>query len=424
MKTTSIPVLSTGSLAIDELTGVGGFPMGRIVQMWGPESSGKSTVALHLAASAQAAGHRVVFVDADNSFNVELARIIGVDLDSLTVITPTDGNQGISAMMRALEKDPPGVMIVDSLAGLNPDDGGSRKDPLARAMRTPLQYAAKLIMNKPTLLFFTNQMYHQEGVMFGSPERPLGGMTARYIPTFTVDIRRIGTHKADGNAIGSRTRVKLVKSRLSTPFREATFEIRYGVGIYRPGEVLEYGVSQGLIQQSGSRYRVNGELLGNGRGEALRALESSPDRLQRLFDQIREGFAWTAPQQIYSAPAPQPSPAQPAAATAAAAEPVTLRGASLVNAGLDNARLQGVDLREADLERASLIEASLIGANLSKAFLIQANLSSADLSGADLSGTNLEGAVLHGTILIGATFTEETIWPDGFDPTRVGATKA
>lgn len=292
-----IPCIPTGSLALDIALGIGGVPRGRIVEIFGPESSGKTTLALHIAAEAQARDGMVTFIDAEHALDVSYARKLGVDVDNLLVSQPDTGEQALDIAEILVRSGAMDLLIIDSVAALVPraeiegEMGDQHVGLQARLMSQALRKLTATISKSRTCVVFINQIRMKIGVMFGSPETTTGGNALKFYASQRLDIRRIGSIKEGDQVIGNRTRVKVVKNKIAPPFKEAEFDIIYGQGISKEGDVLDLGVDLGIIEKSGSWYSYKGERLGQGRENVKRFLSENKDILNELMDIIREKTA-------------------------------------------------------------------------------------------------------------------------------------
>ncbi|MBC8132329.1 MAG: recombinase RecA [Deltaproteobacteria bacterium] len=283
-----IPVVSTGSLGLDIALGTGGLPRGRIVEIYGPESSGKTTLALHVIAQAQRAGGTCAFVDAEHALDVAYARKLGVRSDDLLVAQPDCGEQALEIVDTLVRSNAVDVIVVDSVAALVPraelegEMGDSHMGVHARLMSQALRKLTGATSRGHTLVVFINQLRMKIGVMFGSPETTTGGNALKFYASVRLDIRRIGALKDGDRVVGNRTRVKVVKNKMAAPFREVEFDIAYGAGVSVAGEVIDLGVEAGLIEKSGAWLSIGGERLGNGRDAACQYLGAHPEIVARL----------------------------------------------------------------------------------------------------------------------------------------------
>jgi len=285
-----IPAISTGSLALDIALGIGGVPRGRVLEVFGPESSGKTTLALHIAAEAQKKGGMVAFVDAEHALDVGYARKLGVDVDSLLVSQPDTGEQALDIAEILVRSGGIDVLIVDSVAALVPraeiegDMGDSHMGLQARLMSQALRKLTGAISKSKTCVIFINQIRMKIGVMFGNPETTTGGNALKFYATQRLDIRRIGAIKEGDQIVGNRTRVKVVKNKIAPPFKEAEFDLIYGHGISKEGDILDLGVSLGIVSKSGAWFSFGEERIGQGRQNVRRFLAENTD----IRDKIRQ----------------------------------------------------------------------------------------------------------------------------------------
>jgi recombination protein RecA len=291
---TGIPAISTGSLGLDIALGIGGLPKGRIVEIYGPESSGKTTLTLSVIAEAQKNGATCAFVDAEHALDPEYAGKLGVNVDDLLVSQPDTGEQALEITDMLVRSNAVDVIIVDSVAALVPkaeiegEMGDMHVGLQARLMSQALRKITGNIKNANCLVIFINQIRMKIGVMFGSPETTTGGNALKFYASVRLDIRRTGAVKEGDEVVGSETRVKIVKNKVSPPFRQAEFQILYGKGIYRNGEIIDLGVSQGLIEKSGAWYAYQGNKIGQGKANAAKYLAENPAIGTEIEKQIRE----------------------------------------------------------------------------------------------------------------------------------------
>ncbi|MDO5739373.1 MAG: recombinase RecA [Ornithinimicrobium sp.] len=283
-----IQVIPTGSIALDVALGVGGLPRGRVVEIYGPESSGKTTVALHAVANAQKGGGIAAFIDAEHALDPEYAKALGVDTDSLLVSQPDTGEQALEIMDMLIRSGAIDLVVVDSVAALVPraeiegEMGDSHVGLQARLMSQALRKITGALSNTGTTAIFINQLREKIGVMFGSPETTTGGKALKFYASVRIDVRRIETLKDGTDAVGNRTRAKIVKNKVSPPFKLAEFDILYGQGISREGGLIDMGVEQGFVRKSGAWYTYEGEQMGQGKENARQFLKDNPD----LADEI------------------------------------------------------------------------------------------------------------------------------------------
>ncbi len=304
-----IQVIPTGSIALDVALGVGGLPRGRVVEIFGPESSGKTTVALHAVANAQAAGGIAAYIDAEHALDPDYAQVLGVDTDALLVSQPDTGEQALEIADMLIRSGALDVIVIDSVAALVPraeiegEMGDSHVGLQARLMSQALRKLTGALNNSGTTMIFINQLREKVGVMFGSPETTTGGRALKFYSSIRLDIRRIETLKDGQEAIGNRTRVKVVKNKVSAPFKQAEFDIVYGQGISREGSLLDVGVEQSIIRKSGAWYTYEGDQLGQGKENARGFLRDNPDLADEIEKKIKEKLG-VGPQIDEEAPVP------------------------------------------------------------------------------------------------------------------------
>ena len=288
-----LQVISTGSLTIDIALGVGGLPKGRVVEIFGPESSGKTTLCLSVVAQAQKLGGTCAYIDAENALDVVYARKLGVKVDDLLISQPDTGEQGLEIADMLVRSGGIDVIVIDSVAALTPkaeidgDMGDSHMGLHARLMSQALRKLTANIKRTNTLVIFINQIRMKIGVMFGSPETTTGGNALKFYASVRLDIRRIGSIKKGDDIIGSDTRVKVVKNKVAPPFKQAEFEILYGEGISRNGELIELGVLNGIVEKSGSWYSYNGAKIGQGKDNSREYLAEHPEIAAEIEAKIR-----------------------------------------------------------------------------------------------------------------------------------------
>ncbi len=291
-----IEAISTGSLALDLALGVGGLPRGRIVEIYGPESSGKTTLALHVLAQAQKQGGEVAFIDAEHALDVTYARALGVDVESMLISQPDTGEQALEICETLVRTGAIDVIVVDSVAALVPraeiegEMGDSFVGLHARLMSQALRKLTGAINKTNTIVIFINQLREKVGVMYGNPEVTTGGRALKFYASVRIDVRRVETLKNSGEMIGNRTRAKVVKNKMAPPFREAEFDIMYGEGISLLGELLDLGVKLDFVQKSGSWYSMGETRIGQGRDAAKQYLKDNPEVADKLEADIRANF--------------------------------------------------------------------------------------------------------------------------------------
>src|SRR6187399_1646920 len=289
-----LEVIPTGAISLDIALGLGGLPRGRVVEIYGPESSGKTTVALHAVANAQAAGGIVGFIDAEHALDPDYAKALGVDTDELLVSQPDSGEQALEIADMLVRSGALDLIVIDSVAALVPraeiegEMGDSHVGLQARLMSQALRKMAGALNNAGTTAIFINQLREKIGVMFGSPETTTGGKALKFYASVRLDVRRIETLKDGTDAVGNRTRVKVVKNKVSPPFKQAEFDILYGHGISREGSLIDMGVEHGFIRKSGSWFTYEGEQLGQGKENARNFLIENPDVGNEVEKKIKE----------------------------------------------------------------------------------------------------------------------------------------
>ncbi|HYT09753.1 MAG TPA: recombinase RecA [Mycobacteriales bacterium] len=289
-----IQIIPTGSIALDVALGIGGLPRGRVVEIFGPESSGKTTVALHAVASAQAAGGIAAFIDAEHALDPDYAKALGVDTDALLVSQPDTGEQALEIADMLIRSGALDVIVIDSVAALVPraeiegEMGDSHVGLQARLMSQALRKITGALNNSGTTAIFINQLREKIGVLFGSPETTTGGRALKFYASVRIDVRRIETLKDGSDAVGNRTRAKVVKNKVAPPFKQAEFDIVYGQGISREGSLLDVGVDQSIIRKSGAWYTYEGDQLGQGKENARSFLRDNPDLADEIEKKIKE----------------------------------------------------------------------------------------------------------------------------------------
>ena len=316
-----VSAISSGSISLDYALGVGGFPRGRIVEIFGPESSGKTTVALQVVAEAQKAGGMAAFIDVEHALDPLYARKLGVDVDNLLVSQPDYAEQALEITSALITSGSIDVLVVDSVAALVPkaeldgEMGDSHMGVQARLMSQAMRKLTGNVSKSNTCLIFINQIREKIGVMFGNPETTSGGRALKFYSSVRADIRRIAAIKEGDIVTGNRTKVKIVKNKVAAPFREAEFDIIYGEGISREGDLIDLGVAQNIVEKSGSWYSYNGERIGQGRENARQFLKDNPDIRQQIDSELRKalGLVRKEPEPV-AAPVEAPKPAAAGAA--------------------------------------------------------------------------------------------------------------
>ncbi len=289
-----IEVIPTGSIALDVALGIGGLPRGRVVEIYGPESSGKTTVALHAVANAQKAGGIAAFIDAEHALDPDYAKNLGVDTDALLVSQPDTGEQALEIADMLVRSGALDILVIDSVAALVPraeiegEMGDNHVGLQARLMSQALRKITGALSTSGTTAIFINQLREKIGVMFGSPETTTGGKALKFYASVRLDVRRIETMKDGGEAVGNRTRVKVVKNKVAPPFKQAEFDILYGHGISREGSLIDMGVEQAILRKSGAWYTYEGDQLGQGKENARRFLKENPDVANEIEKRIKE----------------------------------------------------------------------------------------------------------------------------------------
>ena len=295
-KETSVDAISTGALNLDIALGIGGIPRGRIIEIYGPESSGKTTLALHAVAEAQKTGGEAAFIDAEHALDPAYAKKIGVDIDNLIVSQPDTGEQALEIAEALIRSGAIDIVVVDSVAALVPkaeidgDMGDAHVGLQARLMSQALRKLAGTINKTNATIIFINQLREKVGVMFGNPETTAGGRALKYYASVRMDIRRVEAIKQDGEVVGNRTRVKVVKNKVAPPFREAEFDIVYGKGISKEGSVLDLAVTLDIIEKAGSWFSYNGEKIGQGRENVKKLLAEDPKFMAEVEKKVRDNF--------------------------------------------------------------------------------------------------------------------------------------
>ncbi len=296
-----VPVIPSGSISLDIALGIGGYPRGRIIEIYGPEASGKTTLTLHAIAESQKQGGVAAFIDAEHALDPSYARRLGVNVEELLVSQPDHGEQALEIADTLVRSGAVDIIVIDSVAALVPraeiegEMGDVQPGLQARLMSQALRKLTATVHKSRTSLFFINQLRHKIGVMFGSPETTTGGQALKFYASQRLDIRRVGTLKSGDQPVGSRVRVKVVKNKLAPPFQKCEFDILFGKGINRPAEVLDMAVEARLVDKLGSWYSAEGERIGQGRDNARRYLEERPELLARLERRILEAHGLLEP---------------------------------------------------------------------------------------------------------------------------------
>ena len=296
-KAMEIEAIPTGALSLDIALGIGGVPRGRIIEVFGPESSGKTTLALHIVAEAQKMGGEAAFIDAEHALDPVYAKKLGVDIDNLIVSQPDTGEQALEITESLVRSGALDVIVVDSVAALVPkaeidgDMGDSHMGLQARLMSQALRKLAGAINKSKTVLIFINQLREKIGIMFVNPETTTGGRALKFYASVRMDIRKIENIKQDGEVKGNRVRVKVIKNKVAPPFREAEFDIVYGQGISKEGNILDMAVNLDIVEKAGSWFSYNGERIGQGRENVKRYLHENPEMLEDIEEKVRENFA-------------------------------------------------------------------------------------------------------------------------------------
>jgi recombination protein RecA len=313
-----VSVIPSGCLSIDAALGVGGFPRGRVIEIYGPESGGKTTMTLHVIAEAQKLGGQAAFIDAEHALDPVYARKLGVDVDNLLVSQPDNGEQALEIAETLIRSGGVDIVVVDSVAALVPkaelegDMGDPQMGLQARLMSQALRKLTAIVSKSRTCLIFINQIREKIGVMFGNPETTTGGRALKFYASMRIDIRRIQAIKEGDVVVGSRTRAKVVKNKVAAPFREAEFDIVYGEGISREGDLIDLGVDKGLVEKSGTWLSFGGERMGQGRENARSFLKENKDIRDKLENALRKKLEIAIPGGSNAAPGPNGHAAGPA----------------------------------------------------------------------------------------------------------------
>ena len=293
----NVEAIPTGALSLDIALGIGGIPRGRIIEIFGPESSGKTTLALHMIAEAQKLGGEAAFIDAEHALDPVYAKHLGVDIDNLIVSQPDTGEQALEIAEALVRSGAIDIIVIDSVAALVPkaeidgDMGDSHVGLQARLMSQALRKLASVINKSKSVIVFINQLREKVGVMFGNPETTPGGRALKFYASVRLDIRKIETMKQDGEVVGNRAKVKVVKNKVAPPFREAEFDIVYGKGISKVGNILDLGVNLDIVNKSGAWFSYNGERIGQGRENAKKYLEDHPEITAEIEKKVRNNFS-------------------------------------------------------------------------------------------------------------------------------------
>jgi recombination protein RecA len=308
-----VSVIPSGCLSIDAALGVGGFPRGRVIEIYGPESGGKTTMTLHVIAEAQKLGGQAAFIDAEHALDPVYARKLGVDVDNLLVSQPDNGEQALEIAQELIRSNAVDIVVVDSVAALVPkaelegDMGDPQMGLQARLMSQALRKLTGIVSKSRTCLIFINQIREKIGVMFGNPETTTGGRALKFYASMRVDIRRIQAIKEGDRVVGSRTRAKVVKNKVAAPFREAEFDILYGEGISREGDLLDLGVEKGVVEKSGTWLSYGGERMGQGRENARVFLKENKDIRDKLENALRKKLEIAQPGNSNATAVPGPN---------------------------------------------------------------------------------------------------------------------
>lgn len=294
--TMNVEAIPTGALSLDVALGIGGIPRGRIVEVFGPESSGKTTLTLHMIAEAQKMGGEAAFIDAEHALDPVYAKHLGVDIDNLIVSQPDTGEQALEIAEALVRSGALDIIVVDSVAALVPkaeidgDMGDSHVGLQARLMSQALRKLAGVISKSKTVIIFINQLREKVGIMFGNPETTPGGRALKFYSSVRLDIRKVENIKTDGEVVGNRVKVKVIKNKVAPPFREAEFDIVYGKGISKEGNILDIAVNLNIIEKSGSWFSYNGERIGQGRENVKDYLKNNPQLMEEVEGKIRDNF--------------------------------------------------------------------------------------------------------------------------------------
>jgi len=291
-----VEIIPTGSVSFDAALGVGGMPRGRVVEIFGPESSGKTTIALHVVAQAQARGGMAAYIDAEHALDAAYAKRLGVDIDNLLVSQPDYGEQALDITEKLVQSNAVDVLVIDSVAALVPkveldgDMGDSQPGLQARLMSRAMRKLTAIVSKSKTCLIFINQIREKIGIMFGNPETTTGGRALKFYASVRVDIRRIASIKDGERVVGNRTKVKIVKNKMAAPFREAEFDILYGEGISKEGDLIDVAAERNILEKSGAWFSYGGERIGQGRENAKQFLRDNPDVRKKLDAEVRKAL--------------------------------------------------------------------------------------------------------------------------------------
>ena len=289
----NVPIVSSGSLALDAALGVGGFPRGRVIEIYGPESSGKTTVALHAIAEAQKVGGTAAFIDAEHAMDAEYARKLGVDIDELLVSQPDSGEQALEIAEVLVRSGAVDILVIDSVAALVPraelegEMGDSHVGLQARLMSQALRKLTAIVSKSKTCMIFINQIREKIGVMFGNPETTTGGRALKFYSSIRLEVRRVGAIRDGEENVGNRTKAKVVKNKVAPPFKEAEFDIVFGEGISREGELVDLAVKHHIVEKSGSWFSFGSDRLGQGRENAKGYLKENPDAANQIEEKVK-----------------------------------------------------------------------------------------------------------------------------------------
>ena len=304
-KTTDVEAIPTGALSLDVALGIGGIPRGRIIEIYGPESSGKTTLALHMIAECQKTGGEAAFIDAEHALDPVYAKHLGVDIDNLIVSQPDTGEQALEIAEALIRSSAIDLVVVDSVAALVPkaeidgEMGDSHVGLQARLMSQALRKLAGVLNRSNASLVFINQLREKVGVLFGSPETTPGGRALKFYASVRLDIRKIEAIKQDSEIIGNKVRVKVVKNKVAPPFRETEFDIIYGKGISKSGNILDLAVNLDIVEKAGAWFSYNGERIGQGRENAKKYIENNPELMEELDKKVRKNFNEAFEQSLY-----------------------------------------------------------------------------------------------------------------------------